>query len=267
MPDNDIRYSPLNVDRIEEARRNALIGRRIVVFKSTGSTSDIAWQYAVNPAYNGLCVLAESQTKGRGRRGRSWHSRPGESILCSILLTDPALESERLTLAAGVAAAEAIQDFCGLSCRIKWPNDLLSAGRKLAGILVERRIFDKKARYVVGIGINCHQQPQSFAEYKLNRPATSLKMETGHLVDRTELVCKLLDRLELWLTRTSEATTERWLQFSGMLGQFLSLESDGKTYRGTCRGIDPAKGLIVQLDNGPVRFFHAGQTSLCEDVQ
>jgi BirA family biotin operon repressor/biotin-[acetyl-CoA-carboxylase] ligase len=260
-------YPPLNVDRIEESRRDAMIGRRVVVFKSTGSTNDIAWAYAANSVYDGLCVLAESQSKGRGRRGRTWHSRPNESILCSVLLMDPALEPERLTLAAGVAVAEAIRDFCGLSCRIKWPNDLLFAGRKLAGILVEKRLVNNQCRYVVGIGINCQQEPQSFADCRLNLPATSIRMETGHLVVRTELVCKLLKSLELWLDQPADKVTEQWLQLSRMLARPISLECDGKTYRGTCRGVDPANGLIVQLDSGPIRFFHASQTSLCENPQ
>jgi len=266
MPDAcNIACPPLDVDRIEEARQGATIGQRVVVFKSTGSTNDIAWEYAGNPAYNGLCVLAESQSKGRGRRGRAWHSRPGESILCSVLLMDPALESERLTLATGVAAAEAICGVCGLSCRIKWPNDLLSAGRKLAGILVEKRLFKGESRYVVGIGINCRQESRSFAECRLNLPATSLRIETGKLIDRTELVCKLLEELELWLKKPAGMVTEKWLQLSGMLAQPICLECDGSMYRGTCRGIDPVNGLIVQLDSGTVRFFHAGQTSLCEN--
>ena len=144
MPDaGNIACPPLDVDRIEEARQGATIGQRVVVFKSTGSTNDIAWEYAGNPAYNGLCVLAESQSKGRGRRGRAWHSRPGESILCSVLLMDPALESERLTLATGVAAAEAICGICGLSAG-QVPTTCFR-GRKLAAFSSEKRLFKEKA--------------------------------------------------------------------------------------------------------------------------
>jgi BirA family biotin operon repressor/biotin-[acetyl-CoA-carboxylase] ligase len=255
-------FEPLDVDRIEAARKGAVIGHKIVVFKSTGSTNDIAWEYAGKPSHHGLCVLAESQTKGRGRRGRTWYSKPGESLLCSILLLKPSIEAEMLTLAAAVATAEAVRASCGLGCRIKWPNDLLAGDRKLAGILVEKRTVKETDRFVTGIGINCHQEAADFDEAKLNLPATSLKMETGKSIDRTDLVCKLLDTMELWLARPAEIIIERWLELSGMLGRRVSVECDGRRFSGTCRGVDPVHGLILQIDRGPVRFFPAGQTSL-----
>ncbi len=120
-------YEPLDVDRIEAARRGAVIGRKIVVFKSTGSTNDIAWEYAGKIDNHGLCVLAESQTKGRGRRGRTWYSKPGESILCSILLTKLSIEAEGLTLAAAVATAEAVREMCGVTAESSGPRP---AGRR-----------------------------------------------------------------------------------------------------------------------------------------
>jgi BirA family biotin operon repressor/biotin-[acetyl-CoA-carboxylase] ligase len=255
-------YEPLDVDRIEAARRGAVIGRKIVVFKSTGSTNDIAWEYAGKIDNHGLCVLAESQTKGRGRRGRTWYSKPGESILCSILLTKLSIEAEGLTLAAAVATAEAVREMCGVHCRIKWPNDLLAGDRKLAGILVEKRTVRGADRFVTGIGINCRQEAADFDQAKLNLPATSLTVETGKSIDRTDLVCRLLDNMELWLGRPAETIIERWLELSGMLGRRVSVECDGSRFSGTCRGVDPVHGLIVQPDRGAIRFFPAGQTSL-----
>ncbi|MCE5185261.1 MAG: biotin--[acetyl-CoA-carboxylase] ligase [Planctomycetaceae bacterium] len=255
-------YRPLEAERIENARKEAAIGRKIVVFKSTASTNDIAWQYANRPANHGLCVLAESQTRGRGRRGRKWYGSPGQSILCSILLLRSSLESELLTLAAVVAAAEAVRQFCHVSCRIKWPNDLLIADKKLAGILVEKKTVKNKQQFVIGIGINCSQE-QAHLESRLHNSAVSLKMATGRDIDRSGLVCELLGELEFWLERPANEVIDKWLQLSGMLGLHLCVECDGKTYRGTCRGIDPVQGLILQLDRGPIRFFPAGQTSIC----
>lgn len=255
-------YAPLDVDAIENARKDAVIGCKLVVFKSTASTNDIAWEFAGKPQHHGLCVLAESQTKGRGRRGRRWHSRPGESILCSVLLLRPGLEAETLTLAAAVATAETVRAVCKLSCRIKWPNDLLVRDKKLAGILVEQKTTRRENRFVIGIGINCNQSPEAFAEHKLNQPATSLHIETGHPVDRTGLVCNLLESLESWLERPAAAVIDRWLQLSGMLGRQVTVECNGDVFSGTCRGIDPIQGLILQLDRGQVRFFHAAHASL-----
>lgn len=254
----------LDVDRIEAARTNASIGGKVVLFKSTASTNDIAWEYAVNNAHHGLCVLAESQHKGRGRRGRSWQGASGQSILASILLLDTPIEAELLTLTAAVAVAEAIQTFCQLSCRIKWPNDILAGGKKLAGILVEKKVIQKRHHFVVGIGINCNQPAEFFDAHDLRVPATSLAIESGRPTDRTELVCVLLEKLEAWLGKKqgSQAIITRWQQLSDLLGHHITIESNNQHYSGFCRGIDPAEGLIVQLDTGSVRIFHASQTSI-----
>ena len=191
----------LDVDQIERARQDALIGQKVVLYKSTASTNDIAWEHAGNPAHHGLCVLAEAQSKGRGRRGRSWHSRPGESLLCSLLLIDAPIEAELLTLTAAVATAEAISGLCGLKVRIKWPNDILIADRKLAGILVEKRTVKGRACFVVGVGVNCHQEAAAFEGHAMRTPPTSLRMETGALIDRTALACAFMAAFEEWLAR------------------------------------------------------------------
>ncbi len=274
----------LDVDRIEKARENARIGGKIVLFQSTGSTNDIAWEYAANADNHGLCVLAESQHKGRGRRGRVWYSAPGQSILCSVLLTETSAPAEVLTLAAGVAVAEAINELAynhgqapldratRLQSRIKWPNDILIQGQKVAGILTEKQTLNGRDAFVIGIGINCNQSRDVFKPYDLNIPATSLAIETGQDIDRTELVCVLLDKLGYWLEKirvgavdpAENPVIQRWLQLSGMLGQHVTVECDGRQYSGFCRGIDPVDGLILQLDNSLVRLFAAAQTRIIE---
>ena len=253
---------PLIADRIEAARKDARIGSKVVVFQSTASTNDIAWEYASNADNDGLCVLAESQEAGRGRRGRTWFSEPRQSVLCSILLTKSDIEAELLTLAAGVAVAEAINQYCELPCRIKWPNDILIREQKVAGILVEKRINNNIPCFVIGIGINCNQPSEFFGSHEFNIPATSLAIETGQTIDRTALVCELLEQLECWLDKGSVPVIERWLQLSGMLGRHITLECDGQRFSGFCRGIDPVEGLIVHLDNSLVRMFGAAQTSV-----
>jgi BirA family biotin operon repressor/biotin-[acetyl-CoA-carboxylase] ligase len=264
--------TPLDIDRIEAARKGACIGREAVLYKSTASTNDIAWEYAANANRHGLCVLAESQHKGRGRRGRLWFSEPRQSILCSVLLTKTAAAAEMLTLTAGVAVAEAIHQICKLSCRIKWPNDILIQNQKVAGILVEKRIENGNPCFVVGVGVNCSQSPDCFAKHDLNLPATSLAIETGQDIDRTALVCELLKQFEIWLDKTGVGIADpaetpvidRWLQLSGMLGRHVTIECDGRRHSGFCRGVDPVDGLILQLDNSLVRLFAAAQTSIVE---
>ena len=141
----------------------------------------------------GAVALAEEQTEGRGRLGRSWLSPPGVSLLFSLLL-EPPVETVRLpelTLVAGQACAEAIAAVTGLTPEIKLPNDILVGGRKTAGILAEAR----DGRVVLGIGVNANV-PAAGLPQGIDPPATSLLLETGREIDRVELLVELLDRLE-----------------------------------------------------------------------
>lgn len=267
---------PLSIDRIERTRRGRVLGRKAVVFASTASTNDIAWEYAVNPANHGLCVLAERQTAGRGRRGRSWVGGEGQSILCSILLIEPPMEAELLTLTAAVAVAEAVRSFCGLNAQIKWPNDILVDGKKLAGILVEKRNIGGRPCFVVGVGINCNQTAEAFEGVDLRTPATSIRIECGSPADRTELVCTLLESIDQAIETGASSNRplslvdcsspnpviDRWMQLNTLLGRHITVECDNRLYRGYCRGVDPTEGLIVQLESGTVRAFCAQRTSI-----
>jgi BirA family biotin operon repressor/biotin-[acetyl-CoA-carboxylase] ligase len=142
----------------------------------------------------GAVALTEEQTEGRGRLGRRWLSPPGVSLLFSILL-EPPVETARLpelSLVAGKACAAAIAAVAGVTPEVKPPNDILVSGRKVAGILAEAR----EGRVALGIGVNVNV-PQDDLPTEVDRPATSLLVETGREVDRAELLAELLDRLEL----------------------------------------------------------------------
>ena len=151
----------------------------------------------------GALAVAEEQTEGRGRLGRHWHSPPGVSVLCSILL-EPPVETQRLpelSLVAGEAAAEAIATVTALGPEIKLPNDILLGGRKVAGILAEAR----DGRVVLGIGINVNLTEDQLPT-EVHLPATSLRVELGREVDRAELLVELLAVLErrydMWAGRS-----------------------------------------------------------------
>jgi BirA family transcriptional regulator, biotin operon repressor / biotin---[acetyl-CoA-carboxylase] ligase len=151
----------------------------------------------------GTLAVAEEQTEGRGRLGRHWHSPPGVSVLCSILL-EPPVETQRLpelSLVAGEAAAEAIATVTALGPEIKLPNDILLGGRKVAGILAEAR----DGRVVLGIGINVNLTEDQLPT-EVHLPATSLRVELGREVDRAELLVELLAVLErrydMWAGRS-----------------------------------------------------------------
>lgn len=141
----------------------------------------------------GAVAVTEEQTEGRGRLGRRWLSPPGVSLLFSILL-EPPVESSRLpelSLVAGEACAGAIAAVAGVTPEIRLPNDILIGGRKTAGILAEAR----EGRVVLGVGVNVNV-PAEDLPAEVDRPATSLLVETGHVVDRAELLVEILDRLE-----------------------------------------------------------------------
>ncbi|HEY2938200.1 MAG TPA: biotin--[acetyl-CoA-carboxylase] ligase [Gaiellaceae bacterium] len=170
-------------------RLRGLFGRDYTYVESTAST-----QLLLPPdAVEGTVVVADEQTEGRGRLGRRWFAPPGTSLLCSVQLR-PAVSGERLpelTSVAARACAETIAALTGLEPELKFPNDLLLGERKVAGILAEAR----EGRVVLGIGVNVNLSEEQLPG-EVDRPATSLLVETGRELDRAELLVELLDRLE-----------------------------------------------------------------------
>jgi BirA family biotin operon repressor/biotin-[acetyl-CoA-carboxylase] ligase len=170
-------------------RLRGRFGRDYTYVESTAST-----QLLLPPdAVEGTVVVADEQTEGRGRLGRRWFAPPGTSLLCSVQLR-PAVSGERLpelTSVAARACAETIAALTGLEPELKFPNDLLLGERKVAGILAEAR----EGRVVLGIGVNVNLSEEQLPG-EVDRPATSLLVETGRELDRAELLVELLDRLE-----------------------------------------------------------------------
>lgn len=259
----------LDVDVIKAGLKTTRLGAEILVYDCTSSTNDVAWEYAGNREYDGLCVFAEEQTAGRGRRGNKWLSAKGQSVLCSILLLDFQLGAELLTLASAVATAEAVTKFTNSQARIKWPNDIIIAGKKTAGILVESRSNDGKNDYVIGVGINCRQDDGFFDNIDLQMPATSIDIESKKAVDRNLLARELLLSFDTQLgiaVENSDSVVRRWQELSSLLGHHVVLQYDQQRFAGNCIGVDPAKGLILQLDGGGVRMFDAAHTTIVKQV-
>ncbi len=277
----------LDPDRIGVRLRTRRIGRKVLVYERTASTNDVAAAYATNEDNDGLVVFAEEQTAGRGRTGAEWQSPYAESLLFSVLLIDGTLAGEMLSLTCAVAIAEALGDVGGQHARIKWPNDILLAGKKVCGILVESRRVSRVSNLVsrppgssrgssrdtkheirdttvIGIGINCHQTAESFPP-ELRDVATSLGLVAGGRCDRITLARRTLASLDQWL-RTAEENRERvietWSSLSTQLAQRVTLSCNGRTFTGHCIGIDPVNGLILQLDRGGVRMFDAAHTTI-----
>ena len=260
MPITDL----LDPDKIKSNLRTKRIGRKILVYNRTSSTQKIAAEYAKNKVNDGLVIFAEEQTEGKGRADNKWHSRQSESILCSIILTDNKLNAELLSLTCAVAVAEAIGKSANGEAKIKWPNDVMLNGKKVAGILLESKIDSSGNTCIIGVGINCHQKKDSFP-VELQPIATSIDIENHSITDRISLAKRLLISMEDWLkvvAQTSEKVIDQWHNLSIQLGHRVKLIYNGHEFSGNCIGIDPEKGLILQLDTGGVRMFDAGHTTI-----
>jgi BirA family biotin operon repressor/biotin-[acetyl-CoA-carboxylase] ligase len=255
-----LKTDTLDPDKIRTNLNTKRIGRKILVYSSTSSTNDVAAEYAKSKKNEGLAVFAEQQTDGRGRTGAKWLSRYGDSILCSVVLTDCKYGAELLSLACAVAVADAV----GKPAKIKWPNDILLNGRKVAGILLESKTSG--GNYVVGIGINCHQKKTSFPP-ELQQTATSIDIETKTICDRVSLAKRLLISMEHCLEtaeKNSKKIIEQWSRLSILLNHRVAVVFNGKKFAGNCIGVDPEKGLVLQLDTGGVRMFHAAHTTIAK---
>lgn len=243
--------------------RTRLIGRPVVVRGKTESTNSDAKTLAAAGCTEGTLVIAEEQTAGRGRQGRTWHSRAGENLTFSFVLRPP-LPDDKLgviPLLAGLAAARGVARVVGLSPVCKWPNDLLLNGRKFCGILAESTpgVFRS---VVVGIGMNVNQT--SFPP-PLEGAATSLRLVTGKEIDRLSLLGGILEELdaayETFLREGARPIIDAWIAASGMIGAAVAIDRDGGLLRGTATGVADDGALIVTSGRKETRVV-AGEVSL-----
>lgn len=249
------------VDAFDALREHlGLFGRRAIFFDTIGSTNDIVAELAANGAEDGVLVIADAQTAGRGRRGRAWFSPPGAGLYVSVLLapgraaTEPARATSLLTLAAGVALAEGVERATGLSADIKWPNDLRIGARKLAGILAEGATSPGgpggagTLRVVLGFGINV--SPAAYPPDLVTR-TTSLESELGRPVDRA-LVCahalaRLAARYGDLMAGRFDAILDDWRRRApGHRGGRVQWQDAGETRSGVTAGIDGTGALLVR---------------------
>lgn len=244
----------LNAGIIERNLDTNRIGRSVICFDEVDSTNDVAFDAARRGNADGLVVAANFQRKGRGRLGRSWISPPGANMLLSILLvedTQSTLRHDMLTIAAGLAVEQAIERICKLSPSLKWPNDVLLDGAKVAGVLVEMRRIKKQQCFVIGIGINANACPPAYA---IDSRATSLAVAVGHHVERIELIRSLLKLLDEWVELISAGQVQRlhdqWLARCSMINTRITVASGDKRHAGRVIDVSPLEGLILQCDDG-----------------
>jgi BirA family transcriptional regulator, biotin operon repressor / biotin---[acetyl-CoA-carboxylase] ligase len=232
------------------------LGSTIVYFPTIGSTNDVAATLAGRADTEGAVVIADAQTAGRGRRGRDWFSPPGSGLYVSVVLTpgraprDLRGRATRLvTLAAGVAIAEAVQTVTGLGVDVKWPNDLYIARRKLAGILAEAAGSGTDDPLVLGYGINVG--PMSYPP-ELRDRATSLETELGRRIDRALLIAESLAavarRYDDLLAGRFDAILDAWRSRApGSTGALVAWSTASGLSSGVTAGIDEDGALLVAV--------------------
>jgi BirA family transcriptional regulator, biotin operon repressor / biotin---[acetyl-CoA-carboxylase] ligase len=230
---------PLDIDRI----RRAFPARTIDYHTSIGSTMTAA---AGRPI--GTVVLAEEQTAGQGRHGHGWHSAAGDGIYCSLVLP----QSPLLTLALGLATHSAIFEATGLVCDLRWPNDLMLADRKVAGILVQAT--GRNAIAGIGINVNHGAFPPDVASI-----ATSLRLAAGRPLSREEILLALLPAIETIVAHDKPAILAAFTHLSSYAcGRRVQVQQPEGILEGTTMGLDPAGFLIVRQDDGTDTLIVAG---------
>lgn len=258
---------PLSLSQLKAALADWEVGPFGAVvhyYPQTGSTNDVARDLAAGGAPEGTLVIADEQTRGRGRLARHWIAPPNTSLLMSIIFRPmlPPDQAHRLVIACGLALAEACEAVAGVRVEAKWPNDLLIDGKKIAGLLAESAIEgDRLDWVVVGAGLNVHQvfSPTD----PLSGRATSLQMETGREHDRTTLLAQVLARLNDWHARVDQNTLiAAWRARCSMLGQPIQVETPDGTLAGLAEDIDTTGALWLRDANGQRHRLTVGETRI-----
>jgi len=252
-------YIPLVSDIIQDGLETRIIGRKIEVFGRLASTMDLAREIAEGgPCRNGCVVFAEEQSRGRGRLGRTWISRKGRDLLFSVALF-PAedIVPSLITICASLAVADCLCEKAALKARVRFPNDVVVADRKIAGVLVEKA---RQGLYILGVGINVNETEPPLPE------ATSLRMEKGKPFDRNILARQVLSRLDEWYSRILETKLDEidssLRRFSSLLGKSATVMQGGKKFSGTVVDISAIEGLTLRTSGGETLTFKAEQITL-----
>lgn len=246
--------------------KTKFIGKQIHAYKSVQSTNVIANQLAASGAPEGTIVVAERQTKGRGRLGRSWHSPEKVGLYCSIILrpkVHPTL-APGISLMTALALADTIASYDRIEVKIKWPNDVLIAGKKTAGILTELSAeIDRTVYVIVGVGININQKKSDFLE-ELKKSATSIRIELNKEISRVDFAQRFLRNFEkeyVGFKRHGLARLRnRILKYSSLLNTIIKLRIGRKIVSGNVLDIDERGQLVIQTDDG-IKAYNAGEVT------
>ncbi|MGD0350603.1 MAG: biotin--[acetyl-CoA-carboxylase] ligase [Verrucomicrobiota bacterium] len=255
-------------DLLARLGRTEIVGRDIRVFEQTTSTNDVIEKLARDGVKEGAVVFAESQTRGRGRLGRVWLSPARKGIWFSVLLR-PDLrpqETTQLTVASATALRRAIQSESGLDPEIKWPNDILIRGKKVAGILTELSAELNRVKHVIlGIGVDANQNVNEFPA-ELRKTATSLKIETGKMISRPELATAILRELDHDYARVCgdffADVADEWEAHCTTIGRTVTIQIGGRRVRGRAESLGDDGALLLRTEHGHLERISGGDVTL-----
>lgn len=241
------------------------MGKKIYYFEGVASTMEVAMQLGIKGAIEGTLVLSESQTKGKGRLGRSWFSPKYKGIYLSVILRPTLLPSQAsiLTFLSAISICEAIKDTVDLSVNIKWPNDILLGNKKVGGILTELNAEMDKINFVtIGIGLNVNNDKKT-----LISGATSLKEHKREHVNRVSLVQEILRKIEknylLLQKKGAHHIVEKWREHSITLAKRVKVYCQREHIEGEAFDIDIDGGLLIRKDSGVTEKVMAGDVVHC----
>lgn len=244
-----------------------IFGKKVYSYRKVGSTNLLGFRLAENEAEEGTVIVADEQSKGKGRMGRSWYSPPGLGIWMSLILRPdiPPFKAPGLSICAGLALAQAILEMTGIEAKIKWPNDCLISGKKVGGILLELSAeLDRINFVIVGIGVNVNHSPKDFPK-NLTQTATSIKIKLGKKISRLALLTSFLEKFEKIYSdfKKNGLSPQREMikSFSSLLGKKVSLKFGKEKIEGVAENIDENGSLVVKTKKGK-KVVTAGEVTV-----
>ena len=246
-----------------------MFGSPLYAMADVGSTMDVARELADRSAPEGTCIVADRQSGGRGRSGRRWESPPG-GLYASLILrpSRPSDEWPSLSLVAGLALAETVHQWCRLDAQIRWPNDILIEGKKVAGILTEtsvvtsdkRQVTSDKNFVVLGVGINATAEASELPDTATSLAAWGVSCDSYRLA--AAFLRRLEQRYEVWRTGGFASVRSAWLARSGLVGNMVSVALPSEELEGQVADVDERGRLVIRLDAGVQRACEVGDVRL-----
>ena len=242
--------SDISPEAVSRKLTTKFVGRNFFYYPSVTTTMDVARKAAKEGASEGTVVVAEEQTTGRARLGRTWINPPGV-VAVSIILHPEMSQLLRLTMVAALATSRTVEKVTGLKTTIKWPNDVLIRGKKVSGILTESALRGQSVDWaVIGIGINVNFDPKAYPE--IADIATSLSVELGKEVSQLEVLLHLLNEIEFFYSalRRGEPVHEEWRSKLETLGKVVQVKTGTDIEKGYAESVDNDGALMLRRSDG-----------------